>query len=154
MKREYIFVHRIDKQSEMDEHIPLHMTALHWFQADIDAERLVENVRARVETVTSITTTATSEDMFGPHKDIPVVRLERTTQLLGLHLSLLEIAKNAGAVLDERWVGADKWNPHVTHQRDGRLDVGAKVQINDLDVITKRSDGMREMIARIALGDS
>lgn len=29
----YIFVHRIDKQTPLDYHIPLHMTTFHWFEA-------------------------------------------------------------------------------------------------------------------------
>ena len=152
MKHEYIFVHRIDKRSAMDEHIPLHMTALHWFETDIRAEQLIEGVRAQVETMVPITTTAIHEDMFGPHEDVPVVRLERTPELLDLHLSLLAVIKNMRATLDERWIGEDKWNPHVTHQPEGCLYKGDIIYINDIDMITKRSDGMREMIARIALG--
>lgn len=97
-------------------------------------------------------TYATEEALFGPEHDVPVVRLERTQGLLDVHLGLLALAEYLDARLDTRWVGEDKWNPHVTHQLEGRLQVGDKVRVDGLDLITKEDDGMRRLVTRVMFG--
>lgn len=151
--KEHIFVSRIDKSTPLTHSIPLHMTALHWFETDTDQDTIASGLREVAKVRQAITARAIAEDMFGPDKDVPVVRLERTPELLDLHLSLLALAKQVGGRLDERWVGVDKWNPHVTHQLERRLYIGDTVSLDDIDLITKRQDGMRQLVVRVAFGD-
>lgn len=42
-------------------------------------------------------------------------------------------------------------NPHVTHQPEGKLHVGDTVDINDLDLVTKRPDDTRELVAYFSI---
>ena len=151
-KHEYIIVHRIDKSTLLDEHIPLHMTALHWFVSDREQDEIISAFRSALRDTATVITHANREDMFGPEHDIPVTRLERTPELLSLHLALEAAFRHLGAKLEERWVGEKNWNPHVTHQPEGRLFSGDEVHITDLDLITKRANGMRELVARGTLG--
>lgn len=152
MEKEFIIVSRIDKKTPLDRHIPLHMTALPWFVSGLAPEHVVRELKVVGQSLRPVTTRATDEALFGPEQDIPVVRLERTPELLSLHLGLVALMRNVEGELDTRWVGADNWNPHVTHQPESRLHSGDIVQITDLDLITKRPDGMRELVARVELG--
>ncbi len=152
MSREYIVVHRIDKDTPLDEHIPLHMTALHWFEFDQEPGVITEQLRQVAADQSPVTTYARHEDLFGPDNTIPVMRLERTPELLKLHTALEAAMRQVGVTFEERWVGEKNWNPHVTHQPEGRLQRGSEVTITDLDLIIKREDGMRELISRVALG--
>ena len=151
MSKEYIIVHRIDKTTPLDKHIPLHMTLIHWFEFDGGDEKLIEALRNAVGGRSPISTHATKKALFGIIPVIPVMRLERTKELLDLHLALEAMARSLNAMLEERWIGEKNWNPHVTHQPEGRLQSGNEVNITDLDLITKRSDGMREFVARVYL---
>ena len=152
MSSEYIIVHRIDKDTPLDEHIPLHMTALHWFASDRGREEIGEALREVARYQSPVATYATHEDMFGSDRNVPVMRLERTMELLELHTALETTMRRLGVTLEERWVGAKNWSPHVTHQPEGRLYDGDEVTIDDLDLIIKREDGIRELVSRVTLG--
>ena len=150
--REYIFVHQIDKRTPLDTHIPLHMTALHWFEAEVEPGEMIRMTQFFAKKQESLSTRASKEDLFGQNKDIPVMRLERTAELLDLHIALLGLVRSCGARLDEQWVGESNWNPHVTHQPEARLYAGDEVMVDSLDLITRRHDGVLEMLARVGLG--
>ncbi len=149
---ELIVVHRIDNITPLDRHIPLHMTALHWFETDAPDAKVAEQLEAFARQQAAVTTRATEEALFGPEHDVPVMRLERTQELLDMHFGLLALAKYLGARLDERWVGEGGWNPHVTHQSEERLQVGDTVEIDSLDLIVREDDGMRRLVTRVELG--
>ena len=149
MSESFIIVHQIDKRTPLGEYIPLHMTALPWFEAD-SQELVVAKLGDFVLSQDAVLTKAVEEDMFGPNLDIPVMRLDRSPALLGLHMGLLALAKAQGWQV-ELWAGEDGWNPHVTHQPEARLGVGDEVYINNLDLIRRRSDGNKEFIRRFDL---
>lgn len=151
MSAEYIVVHRIDTWSPLDKHIPLHLTVLHWFLSDMSRSEIEAQFIQTTQRLQPAITHATKEDLFGPDHDIPVMRIERTPELLTLHLALETMTRQLGAVLTEKWVGTQNWNPHVTHQSEARLQTGDEVHITDLDLITKQADGMRKMLARVEL---
>ena len=150
---QYIFVHRIDKESPFGNRTPLHMTALHWLESEATPHVVADRLHETLQSTRPITTRATREDMFGPDHDIPVMRLERTPELLGLHLALLGLAQNIKGKLDIRWVGEEKWNPHVTHTPEMRLYDGDEVCIRDIDFIIGRPDRSRELVATVVLDD-
>ena len=154
--RNYILVHRIDSDARLDTHIPLHMTALHWFEMDVKAEEgLVRDVQEFAQSQQVLHTRATEEAIFGPDNkgnDVPVMRLERTPELVRLHVGLIALVKSYGGLFDERWTGSELWNPHVTHQPEGRLQVGDEVEIDSLDLITKAGDGTCRLVTRTMLG--
>lgn len=154
--RNYILVHRIDSDARLDTHIPLHMTALHWFEMDVKAEEgLVRDVQEFAQNQPVLHTRATEEAIFGldnKGNDVPVMRLEKTLELVRLHVGLIALVKVYGGLFDERWTGAERWNPHVTHQLEGRLQVGDKVRVDSLDLVAKEDDGMRRLVTRVMFG--
>jgi len=154
---EFIFVHLIDKRpvgTELGEHIPLHTTILHWFEVTKGAAEIIAKADATLQPIGRLATKATYEDLFGPDKDIPVMRLEKTPGLIDLHLALKAAMEGMGATFDERWTGSDKWNPHVTHKLDKRLQPSDVVEVGDIDLITRPDpDGSRRILHRFELSD-
>lgn len=151
---DYIFVHLIDRDTEPSTFIPLHMTALHWFQSDKQPVELAALLEKFTSDRQAVHTLAIEEAMFGPDKNIPVVRLERTPQLLDIHLDLLALVDSIGGRLDKRWTGEERWNPHVTHRPEARLQVGDEVIIDDISLFMRSRDGRRQLIATSAFGGS
>ena len=119
---------------------------------DAPDAKVAEQLEAFARQQAVVTTRATEEGLFGPVHDVPVMRLERTQEPLDMHFGVLALAKYLGARLDERWVGEGGWNPHVTHQSEGRLQVGDTVEIDSLDLIVREDDGMRRLVTRVELG--
>lgn len=153
--KKYIFVHLIDKKpvgSSLGLQIPLHMTILHWFSTESPASGIIEATSLAIKNIGQINTIATDDDLFGPERDIPVIRVNRTPELLQLHQNLVQSMKELGAEFDERWVGEANWNPHVTHKPNRRLHAGDKLLINNIDLISKdKNNGVRRIVHRFKL---
>ena len=140
---ELILVHLIEKRpmgSELGKIIPLHMTALHWFETALSPNEVAKIVQETLHTIGAMKVRTTTEDMFGPDKDVPVMRLERTPELLHLHVALVAAMQQVGAKFDERWTGEQNWNPHVTHKLGTRLYPDEEVFIRDIDLISRPSE--------------
>lgn len=152
---EYIFVNLIDKQtvgSDLGQSIPFHMTALHWFETERSAEDIINAADFALRSLSRVLVHITEEDKFGPDKDIPVMRLEKTPEILRLHCSLLETMEDLEVTLDKRWVGSSRWNPHVTIKPNRKLSVGDVVEIQDIDLISRSEEtGNRKIIHRFKL---
>lgn len=153
---EFIHVHLIDKKpvaTNLEKSIPLHMTILHWFESDHNSERIIDETHAALSFLGEIATKAMEEDLFGPNSDVPVMRLEKNPQLTELHTTLLQAMSNLGATFDSRWTGESRWNPHVTHKPDNRLNIGDEIDVDDIDLITRpHKNGDRTILHRFELG--
>jgi hypothetical protein len=137
---EYIFVHLIEKEpvgSNLGKTIPLHMTALHWFEVDRTADEVNQQAKLALRGLLRLATIAEDEDMFDPDEDVPVMRLVRTPELLDLHLRLLKSMRGLGATFDNRWVGPENWSPHVTHKAESKLSPNDPVIVDDIDLISR-----------------
>lgn len=144
----YLFAHLIDKQpvGSSLEIIPLHITVLHWFVSGRSTAEIIAAARSALDGIPKIVTHATEEDLFGPGYDVPVMLLARTPELAGLHVSLVQAMKNAGAVFDKRRASTANWKPHVTHKRGRQLHSGEEVVISDIDLISRTSPHGNRMI--------
>lgn len=152
--REYIYVYMIDKQpvGSTFKFVPLHMTALHWFSTEKNPKTIISATTAVLQDLTKISTYATEEAMFGPDKDVPVMKLDRTSELINLHLKLVKAMQSLSVIFDERWTGEVKWYPHVTHKTDIRLYPGDQVLVSDIDLIMReRVDSDRIILERFNL---
>lgn len=152
---EFIHVHLIDKRpvgTNLEKSIPLHMTVLHWFESEHTPERIIDETNAALGFLGEIATKAIEEDLFGPNSDVPVMRLEKNSQLTELHTTLLQAMSDLGVTFDSRWTGESHWNPHVTHKPD-RLYSGDEVNVTDIDLITRpHKNGDRTILHRFELG--
>lgn len=152
---EFIHVHLIDKRpvgSNLGHHIPLHMTVLHWFQSERDPQEIIERTKSALASLPKISVNATTDDLFGPDRNIPVMKLSKTEAIVQLHQTLKDAMEELGAKFDQRWTGALKWSPHVTHKQDKRLYPRDQVVIGDIDLITRSSkNGNRIILQRFRL---
>ena len=148
-------MHLIDKQpvgTNLGRHIPLHITAVHWFESRRDPHEITEKTRDTLSILGSVSVEAVAEDLFGPNNDIPVMRLSRHPGLVNLHVALVGAMEELGATFDERWTGESKWQPHVTNTEYSRLYLGNEVAITDIDIITRsHKDGDRIILHRFQL---
>lgn len=134
---EIIHIHLIDKQAvgkNIGQHIPLHMTVLPWSHYDRSADEVIRHSKRSLRTIGTIATTATQPDLFGPHNDIPVIRLDKTATLETLHMRLKHDMEQSGAYFGPRWTGAD-WSPHVTNGDNRSLKAGEVVCIDSIDIM-------------------
>jgi hypothetical protein len=138
---EFIFVHLLDDQpvgSDLGLEIPMHTTLLHWFETERTPEEILNIARTVLRGIAPVETIVTYNDMFGPDKDIPVMRLKRSFEFLNLHLLLLESMIDANTTFDQRWVGVRNWNPYVTNKLYKKLSPGDRLEINSVSLIQKR----------------
>ena len=155
---EFIFVHLLDDRpvgADLGLTIPPHVTLLHWFETKHSPDEIFSAAEAALMNCKSVETYSTGADLFGSDKDIPVMRLERTPELLDLHLRLVDCLDGVGAVFDRTWVGATNWRPHVTNTQDRELPAGLDLLINNLSFIEKRQpDKHRIILGKLALDSS
>jgi len=154
---EYIFVHLIDDQPKVNDlglEIPLHTTLLHWFETDRAPDEILSLARAALRGVAPVETIATHNDLFGPDNNVPVMRLKRTPELLNLHLLLLDSMVDSNTTFDQRWVGANNWNPHVTTKAGQKLYTGERVVVDSVSFIQrKQPDRHRIILGNVFLED-
>ena len=139
---EFIHIHLIDKRpigTKLKSHLPLHMTALHWFESPHEPSEIIEKTALALRGLGVVEATATEEDLFGPKLDIPVMRLAEVPKLIQIHTTLMAAMEELGATFNERWTGLENYKPHVTHKADSRLYSNDEIIINDIDLIS-RSD--------------
>ena len=73
--------------------------------------------------------------MFGPHKDVEVMIIEKSTELVDLHNKLHSLLVKAGAVFNDPQFQAEGFRPHSTVQGAKRLQTGDSVVIDSLSII-------------------
>jgi hypothetical protein len=155
MMHRLIVVHSIDKEpvgANLGDSIPLHMTMLHWFVSGRQVQEIDGTIPKIASGIGSLTVAATQEDLFGPNRDVPVMRIERTQRLLGIHLLLADAMRDLGCKLEERWTGEANWNPHVTHKPGRQLQPGDTLTVDSLDLIRmEQATKNRIILARYPL---
>lgn len=139
----YLFVHFIKPVPDRTEveSLDLHMTLVHWFEADAEPSEVVSACKAVLIDTRPFAVQVAGEDMFGPNQDTPVNRVARSDELFALHNQLIRSLTSVGARDTEpRWSG-DGWNPHVTHKKTGRLYEGDSLMVDSVTLISAKTLG-------------
>ena len=137
---------------------PAHVTLVPPFDTTARLENLVEAVADACRDVARIPTQVSGHDRFGRRKDVSVATLQRTPELLGLHLRLVDALLEPlgpGAVFagDSRHV-REGYRPHVTARHGEILPIGASVVLDHVAIVDRRPNarsGMRRVIEVIEL---
>lgn len=137
----YLIAHLI-KQIPEDSIItvlPLHMTLVHWFYAEIDEDELTRICKHVSEDTESFEVQVAEEAMYGLDKNIRVNKIVRDKALFELHNKLIDRLEKVDIQYTEpQWV-RESWNPHVTHQKSGRLYDGDRFVVDSVDLISANS---------------
>lgn len=114
---------------------PLHVTLAGVFAINCDGAVLAETLREALAHQVPVEAEADDKDYFGPNKDIVVMKLRKTSQLMGLHKFLHDTLVSAGAVFNEPQYQDEGYIPHSTFQKHAHLNPGDKVLIGSVSII-------------------
>lgn len=154
---QFLFAYLINYKSRSGsndwQRMPLHLTLTPWLRTETTPSNLIGLTEVALSDTTKVKTKATTEDSFGINEDIKAMRVERTDQLLSLHLKLIEVADSIDANYSMRYCGEENWQPHVTHKGTRRLSNGAELVIDGVDLVQRLTYKQKALVGRIALAD-
>ncbi|SFH05099.1 hypothetical protein SAMN05421678_111111 [Actinopolymorpha cephalotaxi] len=96
---------------------------------------LTAAIEGALSGVTVLAAPAEGEELFGPHKDIPVSVLAPTPGLLALHSRLLGVLTEAGACFEKAEYVGSGYRPHVTITPQRRLQRGEVVVVGSVSLV-------------------
>ena len=120
------------------EGLPLHCTLVHWFYLD-SIKEIVRPIRQLLEKEEGPVLHIDGEEEFtGMTNDGPVPvlvnKVKRTPDISHLHEEILKILDTAEAKYSMPQYVHAGYEPHVTHQQEGRLERGDAVRVKSLYV--------------------
>lgn len=137
--QKYTIGHFMDGLPEVYEYSmedwPPHITLADVFSVDGDSSNLIENLREKLSTVKPVQTKIICEDWFGDHKSIHVRLLDKTTDFQRLHDEIVDVLKNLGCKFNNPEFTEDGFKPHLTVQKDGKLEIGDNLTIDTITLI-------------------
>lgn len=126
---------------------PLHVTLLPWFEAP-DGKAVEACVRVATNSTRPCSVSTTERGYYGLKGNLPVMKLEITSQLQTLHKTLLSAVEEQGWEVKGRYIG-NNYTPHIT-QKAGRGFEG-ELNIDTIHIAEAQSQGYRQIIAEVKL---
>lgn len=111
---------------------PLHTTLVDVFAIDRAATNIDAKLAAVLSEIESVTVCAKDDTVLGT---TPVVLLETTLPLEQLHLTVVALLEENGAMFNNPQFTRDGFLPHSTIQDSGRLSRGDVITINSLSLV-------------------
>lgn len=136
-----LLVHMIDQMpvGSTAPTLNLHMTIVHWFRSDLPAEKLTAATQTVATEQSKFVAVVGEEAQFGLNHDIAVNKVVASNELFDLHKHLVQMLEKLGAEhTSPQWVGKG-WNPHVTHQKSGRLQKGDNFEVDSISIISSKT---------------
>jgi len=96
---------------------------------------LFEKLAELANRESSVTTTASGDDYFGPQKQVHVTILTMTPELQTLHNRIIALLKNLGTTFDDPQYQEEGYRAHATVQVNKRLHKGDIVTIDEFTVV-------------------
>lgn len=137
--QKWVILTLIDDLSEGSEFYiadnPLHVTLAGVFTINHDGDWLVSELCKILSGQKPFSITADEKAMFGPNKDIPVIKIVKTPEIIRLHNKLYKWLIDAGAVFDEPNYQGGNYIPHCTVQNSISLKTGETRKISTVSFI-------------------
>lgn len=133
---------------------PLHITLAGVFAIDKNGSWLATELGRLLEDQAAVTVTAEEPAMFGVNQDVPVMKVQKTPELLGLYEKIHLWLTQSGAVFNSPQYESEGYAPHSTEQKTGKLEVGQQLTIKSISVVDMLPDSegeQRRIIATIPL---
>lgn len=115
-------------------HQPLHLTHVDSFEIEGEISAFIARLRDYLDGQKAISVKIVSDELLGPNKDIPVVMLERSKELMELHSKLMLFFEQEHAKLKRPHFHGKYFKPHVTANSENRLQVGDTVVIDSISI--------------------
>ena len=120
--------------------LPLHVTLVPPFTTSAPIETVTRLVESTCQGFRALTVRAARRELFGRHRDVPVVTLEQDDALRGLHTALLDAIEPVAQERADRHV-RDDYRPHTSVQRGRTIVPGEPVTIDRVALVDRRPDG-------------
>lgn len=129
---------------------PLHITLIGVFAIRYDGKTMAQMMDNLVKEQRPVRVRVEGPAMFGPHRDVEVMTIEKSNELVDLHLKLYDLLSKAGAVFNDPQFQAEGFKPHSTVSNGQRLKTGSIVTIDSLSIIDlfPGGDGQRRKILK------
>lgn len=128
---------------------PLHITLIRPFDSYASEAELVAELTGALRYTKIFSLTGVSEELFGPELNIPVLELERTTDIVALNILLKRRFTNlANPSTPDIFT---EYRPHVTHQAEGKISVGDTITVSSVSLV-KYTPGLLYVSNTVDLG--
>lgn len=111
---------------------PLHVTILRPFTSTCSLEAFGWMLEPICTQTRTLILTAKAKELFGPDRDIPVSELELTSELEVFQRQVLEACEPQ---ITFKHPAFPSFRPHVTAQREDRVNVGDTVSLDSLSLV-------------------
>jgi 8-oxo-dGTP pyrophosphatase MutT (NUDIX family)/2'-5' RNA ligase len=154
----YVVAHLLrpieDSSEYQTNNSPLHVTLLQIFSLPKkDVKKLVDKLNTVTNNLRPFSVFAEGSAMFGPNKDVPVITVKRTPQILDLHLKLIESIKTLNPGYIFPGFMKDNFSPHCTIEPNQQIKPGDKINIDSFSLLDcgENDDGLIRVIKTFKL---
>ena len=130
---------------------PLHVTFAGVFACDLSGAQLGQSLADFLQNEQPIEIEVDRKEMFGANRNIGVMLLMQSTELMRSYKRLFEHLESLGVKYNEPQYQGDGWLPHSTIQMTGRgLGIGEKRQLTSLSLVDMfpGGDGVQRRITK------
>lgn len=120
---------------------PLHVTLAGVFATSKTGQELAAELAELLEDQEPIAIKATRKDLFGPNKNIAVMRIEKRPELLRLHRIIYDWLEKSGVIYNMPEHQGEGYLPHSTFQKSGRLIDGEERLLTSVSLIDLYPNG-------------
>lgn len=114
---------------------PLHTTFIDTFAIDLDVETLEKILTEMTSKLDTTSTKAIGDEFFGAKKEVHVILLENNDDMKTIHHKLLGRLKKCNIELNDPQFSEEGYLPHVTVQKNSKVEIGDTVPITNLALI-------------------
>lgn len=114
---------------------PLHITLAGVFAVDAKGAELVQKLAISLSEQRAIQVSSDQKDWFGPNKDIGVMKINMTDDLMDLYNTVHGTLQSLGAVFNEPQYEGSGYGAHATDQKSGSLRPQENVLIDSIAIV-------------------
>lgn len=129
---------------------PLHVTLAGVFKIDKNGNELSVELAKLLADQQPVEVEASQKDMFGPDKDIAVMKINKSPDLMALYQQIYEWLQKSGAVYNSPEYQGQGYLPHSTLQKSASLSEGEKRVLSSISLVDlyPDSDGYKRKISK------
>ena len=135
-----IFENSITGYEFLSDNIPLHLSHVDSFEVELTAEQLAKKLSASLTYQKTLQVKVLRDACYGPEKDILVAELELTPDLSSLHIRIMDMLTQVGAIFKNPHFHNDGYSPHISIYENRRVSIGEVVTIDQVSIGSKVSD--------------
>jgi len=130
---------------------PLHITLAGVFAINNTGTVLSEKLLELLAHQTAFQAFTDTDEYFGPNKDIYVMKLQKTPELMSLYHKIHDTLNQLGATFNEPQYEVDGYIPHSTVQKNVRLSTNQVISVNTVAIVDlfPNGDGHKRKIFKI-----